>query len=155
MIPRFTLVAAILALAACGPPAATTGPAATTATTPTTAGTAPPVTAQPATSAPTTPPQTATSICIVSIPTQMLQDLTPVVIEYDGATAEQCATHLKVAPDASQWTKDHPPTPLSSPPSEDPECTVTVAGVRVTVWGKNGAEYVCQSLQAANPSTAP
>lgn len=105
---------------------------------------------------PTTAPTTAspaTAACIISSPTQMLTDFTPVVIQYDGASADQCAKYLAVAPDASQWTKDHPPTQLSSPPSEEPACRVSVAGVKATVWGTTAAQFVCKSLQAAASMT--
>ena len=151
--PLSTLAALAIGLAACTAPGASTAPPATSAT-PTTIPTQPPITSPPATVVPATPTAAATADCIISVPTQILTDLTPVVVRYDGLTAEQCAGYLKVAPDASQWTKDHPPTQLSSPPSQAPSCVVMLAGVTTTVWGTTGAEFLCKSLQAA-ASMAP
>ena len=127
-----------------------TGPSAGSAGAQTLATPRTPVSTPTPSPAPSPSPTPRPVTCIVSTPTQIGSDLTPVVTLTTGLSEAECAASLKVPDNASAWTRVHPPTRLGSAPTGIPVCSktlTTVKGVTVTVWGKAAAQYVCNALQ--------
>lgn len=144
---RAYLAIIALAVAACSSsPAATAGPVATPApsSAPAAATSAPTLAA---TVAPTATAAAAGGSCIVSTPTQVGTDMTPVVVQFDGYTAAQCAAALVLPADASDFAKANPPTRLAAPPSGAPVCTKSLGGVTVSVWGTAAAQVACAAMK--------
>lgn len=127
-----------------------TGPFAGSVVAPAAATPRAPISTATPTPAPTPSPTPRPVVCIVSTPTQIGTDLTPVVTLTTGLSAAECADSLKVRSDASAWSRVHPPTRLGAAPTGVPVCSkalTTVKGVTMTVWGKAAAQYVCNAIQ--------
>jgi hypothetical protein len=144
-INALVVMAASIALAACGSQTKTV----TVAQSPSVAASVRP--ALPSSSSPappSSPTGPSTYDCVMSTPAQFGLDMTPIISATEVATKADCQKLLdeqnKTATGA--WAKSHPSTLIAKRPTKKPVCTYEYQGTAWTVWGTAAAKYVCSAL---------
>ena len=137
--PDLRVVVLLLVVVLAGCSAATSPVAIQTTTAPTPTPTAAPT--------PTPTHSPAAQVCVISLPTQWLTEVEPVVIAYRGVSDAQCDGVLKVMPGASAWIKGAPADPPEGRAHGQTGLHEDREGQHIHRLGTSAARYACASLK--------